>query len=271
MNILKEQKYDGIYLKHAVTDFPNDNKFPMHVHDNFEIYYFVKGSVEYLVEGASYILKHGDLLLIRPSEAHKPKILESVKYERYNINFPASILDNIDPERRLLKPFSSRPLGAKNLYSSYEFGELPIEKILHDLCYGENDIYEKKLKTITFLIKLLDAANTVYNKINVVKNISNNRDSEIVAYVNTHIAESFSVPQIAKHFYLSASQFNRIFKNATGAAPWTYITIKRLTNAKEKIQNGMSAHDAAASCGFNDYSVFYRAYLKHFGCAPTKV
>ena len=88
-------------------------------------------------------------------------------------------------------------------------------------------------------------------------------------YVNDHLTEDISVPQLAEHFYLSASQFNRVFRQATGAAPWDYITKKRLTAAKELLKNGVSAQEAAENCGFRDYSVFYRAYTKHFGCTPT--
>ena len=269
MDILKQYKQNGIYVKHAVTNTPNDDAFPMHIHDTFEVYFFVSGEVEYLVEGASYSLHPGDLLLIRPVEAHKPKILERTKYERYNINFPSTLLHSIDPEKRLLKAFLNRPLGQKNLYTLAELGELPIKKCFYDICYCKEDAYGKQLKILTFLIKLLDAVNIAYERKDTSESMQNIRKGEIVAYVNSHITE-ISVPQLAKQFYLSVSQFNRIFKNATGAAPWTYITAKRLAAAKEKLHCGISAHDVAVACGFSDYSVFYRAYIKHFGHAPTK-
>ncbi len=67
---------------------------------------------------------------------------------------------------------------------------------------------------------------------------------------------------------ISTSQFNRVFRQATGAAPWDYITKKRLTVAKELLKNGISAQEAAESCGFKDYSVFYRAYNRYFGHPP---
>ena len=90
-------------------------------------------------------------------------------------------------------------------------------------------------------------------------------------YVNKHLFEELSVPILAKQFFMSTSQFNRVFKQAAGASPWEYITIKRLTAAREKIRNGVSVQSACESCGFRDYSAFYRAYVKHFGCAPKKL
>lgn len=44
--------------------------------------------------------------------------------------------------------------------------------------------------------------------------------------------------------------------------------IKRLTSARERIRRGESAGSAAENAGFDDYSSFYRAYVKRFGCPP---
>lgn len=83
------------------------------------------------------------------------------------------------------------------------------------------------------------------------------------------LCEEITVERLAEHFFLSASQFTRLFKEATGAAPWAYITAKRLVRARELLQSGESAKRAAEVCGFNDYSVSYKAYVKHFGEKPS--
>ena len=46
----------------------------VHQHDFYEVYFFISGNVEYSVEGKSYLLKEGDLLLINPLELHQPRI-----------------------------------------------------------------------------------------------------------------------------------------------------------------------------------------------------
>ena len=46
----------------------------VHQHDFYEVYFFISGNVEYSVEGKSYLLKKGDLLLINPLELHQPRI-----------------------------------------------------------------------------------------------------------------------------------------------------------------------------------------------------
>ena len=38
--------------------------------------------------------------------------------------------------------------------------------------------------------------------------------------------------------------------------------------AKEKIISGQKPTNVFGQCGFNDYSVFFRAYKKRFGLSP---
>lgn len=271
MNLLQQFNSDGLYTRYAVDEHPDDNGSFMHVHEQCEIYYFVSGDAEYLVEGARYPLKPGDILIMRPAESHRNKMLGGGKYERYIINFSPSVVESIDPQRRLLKAFFDRPLGRENFYSSAEFGKIQPGPVFYDMCRNREEEYDRRVKVLTNLFKLLDMINSAYLKRGVTEELPpQSLPERIVAYVNAHLSEELSVPALAECFFLSPSQFSRVFKQATGAAPWEYITIKRLTAAREKIRSGFSAQDAGESCGFRDYSAFYRSYVKYFGCSPKE-
>ncbi|MBQ7955775.1 MAG: helix-turn-helix transcriptional regulator [Lachnospiraceae bacterium] len=267
--MLNEYTFDNIYIRHAIDDAPNDKYYTMHIHEQCEIYFFLSGNIEYLVEGSKYPLAENSLMIMRPAEAHKAKILESTRYERYAINFPLSFVHNIDPKGHLIKAFTDRPLGVHNLFCAPEIDTHLVQKLFAEMS-REDEPYNKQLTIKTHLLLLLDMIYQSFIQRGTVKHNPQNVAERIVIYVNNHLFEDISVPLLAKHFFLSPSQFSRIFHQATGAAPWEYITKKRLTAAKEKIQNGSLAQDAAETCGFKDYSSFYRAYTKHFGCAPTE-
>lgn len=267
--MLKEYSFDDIYIRHAIDECPNDKYFTMHIHDRCEIYFFLSGNVEYLVEGSKYPLEEYSLMIMRPAESHKAKILDNSRYERYAINFPLSFANSIDPQNRLMKAFTERPLGKNNMLDTSEIDMKLIYKIISEMCCDE-ETYDKQLTLKTHLYMLLDLINRAFHAKAQVEHKQPNIGERIIAYVNLHLFEELSIPILAKHFYLSPSQFSRVFKQATGAAPWEYITKKRLTAAKEMLQNGHSAQYACESCGFGDYSSFYRAYLKHFGCAPKR-
>ena len=266
--MLNEYFFDNIIIRHAIDENPDDTNFRMHIHDRCEIYFLVSGDVEYLVEGSKYPLEHKNLVIMRPAESHKPKIVGNEKYERYAINFPLNYLKSIDPESRLAKPFTERGLGDRNRFTDSEMDMILVEKLFFEMTSGDDE-YEKQLTVKTHLPLLLDMIGKAYSQKEGVKSTPQNSTEKMLMYVNNHLFDDISVPSIAKHFFLSQSQFNRVFKQTTGATPWEYITRKRLTSAKEKIRNGLSAQTASEECGFGDYSAFYRAYKRYFGSAPT--
>ena len=71
----------------------------LHHHDFYEIYFFISGQVEYQIEGRSYQLQPGDLLLISPLELHQP-IFESVvqPYERIVLWISPAFLSGTQPK-----------------------------------------------------------------------------------------------------------------------------------------------------------------------------
>lgn len=269
MDTLREYSADGLYMRYAVDEAPNDGDYSMHVHEQYEIYYFVSGDAEYLVEGSRYPLESGCILIMRPSESHRVKILNKTKYERYALNFSPSLVKNIDPSVRLLRAFNDRPLGRGNLFYPTQASAENISDMLSRV-FEVDDDYERKLRITALLFLLLDMLNKEFlSRGGFAYPPPKSAAEKIISYINAHLFDKLTVPELAGRFYLSTSQLGRIFRQAAGTSPWEYITIKRLTAAKEKLRSGMTAQSAGISCGFNDYSSFYRAYVKYFGCSPN--
>ena len=116
-------------------------------------------------------------------------------------------------------------------------------------------------------------------RIQVYKVYKSNRDTttqddspiqRIVRYINNHINDNLTLDTICNKFYISKAQLCRSFKAATGSTVQNYINAKRLVNAKRMLADGIAPTRAALLCGFNDYSVFYRAFFKEYGKAPKK-
>lgn len=261
MDFLNESDRDGLYIRHAVDEAPDSRGVEPHIHDRCEVFYFLAGNARYLVEGSVYPLERGSLLIMRPGEAHCIRFLSGERYERYAVNFPLSLFDSFDPERRLMRPYTDRPLGRGNLYL------LPgLEEVFRELCYYQGDGYGR---TLLFTARLAWLMDMLGRQSTGSPAAGPTLSEQLVRYVNDRLCEEITVERLAEHFFLSTSQFSRLFKDATGASPWAYITAKRLIRARELLQGGESAKKAAEKCGFNDYSVFYRAYVKRFGEKPS--
>ncbi|MDE6132688.1 MAG: AraC family transcriptional regulator [Oscillospiraceae bacterium] len=269
-DLLQEFTYENIYVRHAIDYKPDDSYFNMHIHDRCEMFCFISGDAECLVEGSKYPLERGSLLIMRPAESHRAKILSGRQYERYTVNFPLSAADVIDPERVLMAPFLDRPLGVGNLYLPSEFDGNSIKYYFKQIC-SCTDKYTADLEIRLCLLSILDSVRKAYLKRDTPEYVPvTTLSGRILAYINEHIFDELSITMLAKHFFISQSQFNRIFKSSTGTSPWEYITLKRLTAAKEKICGGIPVTKACTECGFGDYSAFYRAYVKYFGCSPKQ-
>ena len=261
MDLLRETERDSLYIRHAIDELPDNKGVALHIHDRCEVFYFISGNAQYLVEGSLYPLERGSLLIMRPGEAHCIRFLSGERYERYAVNFPISLFDCFDPQRRLLSPYLNRALGQQNHYCIPD-----LEDTLHDLAYFEGDDYTRRLLFITRLVAIMESlGQQSAEKPAAAPTVS----EKLVRYVNDMLCENITVRQLAEHFFLSTSQFSRLFRAATGASPRAYITAKRLILAKELLQRGMGAKKAAEECGFGDYSVFYKAYVKRFGEKPS--
>ena len=73
-NIMNTKNFNNhsVHVRFSVSDGGDDNII-IHCHSNYEILYFIRGNVRYIIEGAEYSLTAGSLLLIPPNVVHGVK------------------------------------------------------------------------------------------------------------------------------------------------------------------------------------------------------
>ena len=248
----------------------------VHQHDFYEVYFFISGNVEYSVEGKSYLLKEGDLLLINPLELHQPRIgPDQNPYERIvlwiNKNYLSRLctnntslsqcFDNTNPQHTNLLRLS-RP---QQKYISSKLSELLDEA--SSLDYGSDLAAEAVLTR--FLVELNRLTLSTEKKADTEKNQSP-LVSEVLSYINHHYCEKISLSSIADEFFVSKYYLSHAFNSVVGTSVNRYITLKRLINAKQMLSSGIKPTTAAIHCGFNDYAGFYRAFTAEYGITPKE-
>ena len=256
---------DALDLRHTLDERPNPALFQMHTHPKYEIFWFAAGKGTFHIEGTAYPLHPGDILIMRSNEAHYIAISPDVPYERYALHFDPELVRATKCGEALLAVFENRPAGQNNRFSLKDFQ--------NDDAYGalrcvEANATMESLDTIAFLFPLLFALNAVEREENQTEEGLVYR---IVSYLNRHLEEPLSLEKICKRFFLSKSKLCRLFKQAMGTTVWQYVTVKRLTTAHELILTGQKPAEAAASVGFSEYSVFWRAYKKYYGTTPKEL
>ncbi|MBR1638042.1 MAG: helix-turn-helix transcriptional regulator [Treponema sp.] len=266
--MLKEFDFEDIYIRHGLDENPEPTNHPMHIHSRCEIFFFISGNVDYLVEGSRYPLLPASVMIMRPSEAHTARILNNKKYERFAINFPTSFLSQIDSQNQLMKPFLERELGKDNFYSEMELDMQLVKKIFTSMIEANTEV-ERRFTIHTQLGMLLFMIYEAFlrRKNQVIEN-QPLFSQKVIRYINEHLFEEITVTSLAEHFNLSASQFTRNFNKDVGSSPWEYILRKRLTAARELLKKGVTTQQACYDSGFTDYSSFYRSYVKYFKESP---
>ena len=80
-----------------------------------------------------------------------------------------------------------------------------------------------------------------------------------------------SIADIAAECGLSSSYFAKAFKQATGAPPHAWLSMKRIERAKQLLsETNDELAEIALACGFVDQSHFGRAFSSSEGCSPGR-
>lgn len=246
---------------------PNPDHFRMHSHTTVELYCFLRGKAVFHIEGSEYPMEPGDLLLLAPAEAHCIELDYSQPYERIVLNFSPSYFHSIDPEDTLIRSVFDRKVGTLNLYRSFEFPEGGSLQYFREMMDPEGDC---RLNLISGLIGILNQLSRIHAQRSALpEQEPDTPEYQIVHYINQNLSKSITLDDLCDRFYISKSQLCRMFKHATGTSVGHYITVKRLMKAQQLLQAGELPTHIFTRCGFNDYSVFYRAFIKHFGYAPA--
>lgn len=263
MESLFTYRDEHVYCHHSLDKQPRPEAFVIHAHEVPEVYCFLSGHGQYLVEGTTYSLAPGDILLMRPAETHKLLIEPDAPYRRIAIHFAPHLFDGLDSSGALLRSFYDRPLGQNNQYPAAAYPQL--RQIILDLSLTEG---MERIQILSRLMLLLTQIAEIYRATDVPET-THGIAAALVSYINTHLFEPTSLSQISQQFARSPSQISRIFRESTGTSVWEYVVIKRLLAARAMLQRGERAANVCLSCGFENYSAFYRIYKKRFGHAPS--
>jgi len=274
---IKNLKYqtESFYFAHTTTGIPDDIMFTTHSHNTYEIYLFLQGSGRYVIEGTTYSLAPYSILMMRPSEFHQLFLDGPCNYERITIEFDESCVIRVDPEKRLLDPFNSHPLGVNNIFLPSTTLGSNIRSYFDaiDRSFSYDDYKKELFINLNFFSILMELSKL--RNLNVEPEIYGTDDTptvvrDIITFVNSNITSPISLDQLSKKFFFSKFYLNKIFKKATGNSIGEYVIKKRLLIAQQLIKTGMTSTNACQASGFGDYSNFYKAYVKFFGVSPKE-
>lgn len=251
----------------------NLSKVNLHMHNYYEFYFFLEGSVSIQIDRELYQLSPGDLILVPPNISHRPVIHTkdspyrrfvfwiSEEYCRYLLSLSPDygyLMEYVQINRNYI--FHNDPIT----FHAIQAKLIRLLEEIHGNCFG-------KEAQISLLVNdlVLHLNRLIYHR----KNPRRMREDctlyqNLTAYIEDHLEEDLSLDVLAKNFFVSKYHIAHIFKENLGMSVHQYITKKRLILCREAIRGNMSITEACQTFGFGDYSSFYRAFKKEYGMSP---
>lgn len=251
---MKDQNFEVFHYKDL-----NPADVEVHHHDFYEVYYLLGGEVSYWVDGRTYRLRVGDILLISPMELHRPMVKAGSPYERFVLWINRGFLDGLSENGLLTQCFS----GPSNHLHGGSVGAL--FSMLVSESYGSklgSDIYANGL-----FLQLMVELNRL-SPIGAHSAAPSQWISSVLEKINNHYSQDLSLDSLASDLHISKYHLSHEFKRETGTSVYHYLTLKRLAAARQMLINGIPPGEVCTACGFRDYTVFYKAFKAEYGSSP---
>lgn len=266
----------GLECTHNYNDkLPN---MEFHLHNRYEIYYLLSGDVHYFVERKKYIIQKGDILVLNSKEIHKPTFVGATPYERITVHFNPQIARYFSTtDISLLSCFENRDNGKNNLIKLDNSDNMVFHSLIEKLailCQNNNG---NPIEKLSILLQILTFLNESWkDRISDIKKQTQQPQalkapiSQVISYINNHLTEDLSLSTLEKQSFLNKNYLCKLFKDQMGSTIHNYILVRRISLAKQLLENGASVTEACSQSGFNDYANFIRLFKKITGNSPSK-
>lgn len=223
-------------------------------HDYNEFVLFIDGASRLISKDIQENLKKGSLILIPKGHFHQ-----------FDVSFPQSYTRCIFGFREA----SELHRIVCDVFDTVKIIEAPDKKTLTvfedliEIAKSNLPECEKLLFLQSALIQLLihlkhSSTEAISKSINISPIVR-----EALRIIDEGYTKPLSVQSVAKQLYVSPSTLAHKFSKELRISVYQYITKKRMALARQFIESGEPLTSAAAKCGFNDYSCFYRLYKKY--------
>lgn len=282
----KETFINSVNLN-AGTDFPylvldviNDHSYPknpgfqvMHWHEDLQLIYVLRGSIELRTLDSSIRLGAGDGVFINKNIVHYVQQLEDCHYNSFL--FPDYFLGFYleSPAKRFVDNVTSQEQLAFVRFGKKQDWCCEILSILHRLSELEKNKTEFYVYDVLVLLSQiwLTMCKNILLPVGKVQNTTNGRMQKFLSYIEQHYAEDVSLEDLSQSANVSKSECLRCFKLSMQTTPYKYLVEYRLSKAASMLKNSDSAVEMiAANVGFHQASHFGKCFREKTGMSPSE-
>lgn len=247
-------------IYHYFNDIcPNSIEYLQNSSNFYEITYIFSGEAFLSTDNKIYKLSRRSIVVLPPKCKRRFFTEKDKKIKFFHIAFDKKILEG---KFQYLDDFILKPFHPTNSSS------------LHLFFLAINSIERKNLDDKLFLNYLKNFIPLILLEIinSEIKPLPSSPSSSLVkdvaSFINSKFTSNLSVESIADSFFVSRSYLSHEFKKHFNVSIKQYITRKRMLYARKLIKSGVKPTKVAGTCGYENYSTFFRTYKNYFGEAP---
>lgn len=273
--ILTADTEEDFHLFYRPTAELYDRGF--HAHPCWEIHFFCQDTLgDFHFEDRDYSINPGDVFLIPPFTYHNSAPVSSRRhYSSYMLclsNVFLQWLAEIDPEIMEIFTYIQDSRRYQIRFGDIEQVQAIFQSLNKLFLEYEQDNICKRTQVRILLIAFLTQLNRQFFSRSRNANIHTRKNlllEKLVGYIQENYHLPITLKSAAECFFLSQATIENLFTKKLGKSFYCYVTDYRLEMAKSMIQQGSSLSHTAQSCGFPDYSNFYRVFVKRLGISPS--
>lgn len=278
------KKFVLSYYKNATNDFhitritsPKE-ALNLHSHNYFQIYYVNSGRLTHHLENCMASLTSGDMFILPPNQPHYIETPDG-EVDFYSLSFVSDYFENVKEANKLILDFllylQTEQTGKiePKISLSYEdtiFINTLFKRIMSEFSgdkTGKNEIIKE---TVSVILSLFARVYFEENAPALVAKENRQIVMHSIEYIKNHFDEELTLSEIVHRSAMSKTNFCTIFNSITGMPFKEYLNHYRIERAAELIVSGEKISVAANSCGYSDFSTFYRNFKKYMKMSPSE-
>ena len=244
----------------------------MHYHPYYEIYFLISGKRKYFFQNKIFNLIKGDVIIIKPNEAHKAIAYDNSQfdeYERYLINMDEELFLSIIKSNKSLAALLKKEIISVKPQILNEMIDI-LKKVERETSFHD-EIYCSSVKNHLERIFINLYLNDSYDTVNrhVLKN--DMRLNDAIEYIAANYNKRITLKECADICYMSESYFTKIFHRIIGIGFKNYLNAIRVQKACEYLTGSdLSISEISESVGFDSSSYFGTVFKNTMGVSPKE-